>query len=166
MFLIFFSSSSLTVRKQLELDVVFVNEHTHPVEIYWVHGSRAHIKETLEPHSRVEHTTMISHEWYIRDARVDKRPDSPGRYRLSNDSSLGTWKIGAADGKPYKQLDDGTIEIVIEAQSCFDLSGHCPFWNGQRECTKNPVFMAEVCPLTCQKCERGTIPKDSKHDEL
>lgn len=146
------------VWKQLEVKVHFINEHPYPVEIYWIHGSRAHIKETLAPHHRNTHTTMLSHEWYIRDARVDTRSDSPGRWKLSEESSLGSWKIGTVEGPPMEE--DGSYTIFIRPQTCFDLSGHCTFWKMQNECRKNPGFMNEVCPLTCEQCKRNNATDD------
>jgi curved DNA-binding protein CbpA len=139
---------------QVEVQVEFINHHDHPVEIYWIHGSTAHISQTLEPNKSSHHTTMLSHEWYIRDARVDRRKDSPGRYKLTTESSLGSWKI----------TNDTSPQIItIETPVCYDLSGHCLFWKRQRACTKNPKFMCEVCQLTCkQSC--GTCKEEMVDD--
>ena len=139
---------------QLEVQVEFINHHDHPVEIYWIHGSTAHISLTLDPNKSSHHTTMLSHEWYVRDARVDKRKDSPGRYKLTTESSLGSWKI----------TNDTSPQIItIETPVCYDLSGHCLFWKRQSACTKNPTFMCEVCQLSCkQSC--GTC-KEEKLDD-
>jgi curved DNA-binding protein CbpA len=138
---------------QVEVELIFVNHHDHPVEIYWIHGSTAHISQVLEPQKSGHHTTMLSHEWYVRDARVDKRKDSPGRYKLTNESSLGSWKI----------TNDTSPQIItIETPVCYDLSGHCLFWKRQGACSKNPTFMCEVCQLSCkQSC--GTC-KEEKID--
>ncbi len=32
------------VWEQLEVDIQFINQHDHPVEVYWIHGNRAHIR--------------------------------------------------------------------------------------------------------------------------
>ena len=65
--------------EQIQVEVEFVNEHDHTVEIYWVDERRAHKKMDLPPGQSASHTTMLSHEWYVRDVRVDSRRDSPGR---------------------------------------------------------------------------------------
>lgn len=133
------------VWKQMEVDVQFINQHDEHVELYWIHGSRAQLKFTIPPHSVGLQTSMLSHEWYARDARVDSRSDSPGRYKLSTESSLGSWKI-VNDTSPQK--------FVIEPQTCFDLSGHCAFWKQRGECRKNPNFMLEQCLFTCDLCRK------------
>jgi hypothetical protein len=137
--------------EQIQVKVLFINQHDHPVEIYWIHGSRAHSKEVLQPGTQIELTTMLTHEWYIRDKRVDARPDSPGSWKLTDESSLLTLKFGVENGPKIR--DDWTTTVVIPRRTCFDLSGHCLFWNSQGECRKNPVFMEEVCQLTCKQCE-------------
>ena len=138
--------------EQIQVEVEFVNEHDHTVEIYWVHGSRAHKKLDLPPGHSARHTTMLSHEWYVRDARVDAWRDSPGRHKLSNESSLGSWKILS---------DESPLRIVIEGGQCFDMSGHCRFWDMQdRSCTTNPGFMREQCQRTCGHCS------SQQHDEF
>lgn len=123
------------VWKQIEVTVEFVNEHPYAVELLWMHGSRGHSKATLEPGQFVIHTTMLHHEWWVRDARVDTRADSPGRYRLSRASMVAIWKITS---------DEQYQKLVIHPKHCIDLSGHCPWWDGQGECRKNPDFMREV----------------------
>ena len=55
----------------IKVEVEFVNEHNHPVEIYWIHGTRANWKMKMEPGERVFHETSLSHEWWVRDLRVD-----------------------------------------------------------------------------------------------
>jgi curved DNA-binding protein CbpA len=146
------------VWKQIEVDVEFVNEHPHPVEVYWIHGSRAHIKILLQPLAREKITSMLSHEFWARDARVDTRPDSPGRHKLTNASSLGSWKI-VSDASPQ--------EIIVHAKECFDLSGHCGFWSRDGECKKNERFMTETCSLTCAFCsENETKMQEAPNDEL
>lgn len=156
------------VWKMVEVQVEFVNRHNYPVELYWVHGSRAHIKETLPAHHTMVHTSMLTHEWYARDARVDTHPGSPGRWKLSTESSLGSWKIGIEGGPAF--LDDGTVRIEIPSKACFDLSGHCSFWQSHGECRKNPVFMREQCSLTCQFCNPKNQSSESEdgpdRDEL
>lgn len=107
------------VWEQLEVDIQFVNQHDHPVEIYWIHGNRAHIKMTLAAGDQATQRSMLSHEWWVRDARVDTRPDSPGRYKLTDATCLASWKI----------INDTSPQVmVIERKTCFDLSGHCAFW--------------------------------------
>ena len=135
------------VWKQMEVSVEFVNRHDFPVEIYWIHGNRAQLQLTLPPNEMANHVTMLSHEWFVRDARVDTFKGTPGRYKLTTDSSLASLKI----------LNDTSPQtIVIAAQTCFDLSGHCGFWKHQGECRKNPRFMQEQCTKTCKLCQADT----------
>ena len=128
------------VWKQIEIEVEFVNDHPHPVEVYWIHHSRATLKMTLDPGESNNLITMLSHEWWVRDARTDTRPDSPGRYKLTDNTCLANWKI-LNDTNPQR--------FVIQPKACYDLSGHCTFWWSQMECTKNPNFKAEQCQKTC-----------------
>lgn len=137
--------------KRIEMEVIFVNNHDHLVEVYWIHGNRAHITMKLKPGERVSHRSMLSHEWYFRDARVDTFPNTPGRYKLSDGSSLGSVKI-LKDTEPQ--------EIIIPRKTCFDLSGHCTFWKGQGECRKNPNFMKEHCRKTCKVCNEGSFEEE------
>jgi DnaJ domain/ShK domain-like len=142
--------------QQIEVHVIFVNRHDHPVEIYWIHGSKAHKKLVLDPGESSSHNTMLSHEWYVRDVRIDTHPGSPGRYKLTTESSLGSWKITS---------DESPQELVIEAHQCFDLSGHCQFWHHHEQaCRTNPGFMWVYCQKTCNKCPEP--PSENEHDEL
>lgn len=144
--------------KQMEVEVEFVNQHNHTVEIYWIHGSRAHKKMDLPPGHSGRHTTMLSHEWYVRDTRIDLFQGSPGRYKLSNDSSLGSWKILS---------DESPQTIVIEGGQCFDMSGHCNFWQmSDRSCVTNPNFMREQCKKTCGFCPPEPRAEKASHDEF
>ena len=143
----------------IEVQVEFVNEHNHPVEVYWVHGTKAKLVETLDPGQTKKHTSMLTHEFFIWDARVDRWKGSPGRWKLTNESSLGTVKI-LSDTSPYV--------IPIHRKDCIDLSGHCSWWKGQGECKNNPTFMAETCPRTCLVCNDAdpSGSRESIKDEL
>ena len=124
------------------------------MELYWVHGNTAHIKQTLKPRSSVEHSSMLTHKFYTRDARVDAWDGSPGRWKLTDSTSLGSWKIGVEsdqEGCPPVR-EDGSFVIDIPNKDCIDLSGHCPFWAHQNQCLQNPEFMRSKCPLTCNEC--------------
>ncbi|GAX16350.1 hypothetical protein FisN_27Lh064 [Fistulifera solaris] len=143
------------VWEQLEVDIQFINQHDHPVEVYWIHGNRAHIKMTLQAGEQATHRSMLSHEWWIRDARVDTRRDSPGRYKLTDHTCLASWKI---------TNDTSPQVMIIERKTCYDLSGHCGFWKSQGECRKNPVFMGEECRKTCELCSENEDA--NQHDEF
>ena len=147
------------VWSQVEVVVEFVNNHDHPAEIYWIHGTSAKNSLTVEPGETKTHTTMLSHEWWVRDARVDTRHDSPGRWKLTQNSMLISWKITS---------DEDSQKLVIPKRNCYDLSGHCSFWQGQGECKKNPVFMDDSCALTCGKCtkDKDVDTSESGKDEL
>ncbi|KAL9189144.1 hypothetical protein ACHAXT_011634 [Thalassiosira profunda] len=144
------------VWRMIEVKVVFNNRHAHPVELYWLNGRRAEITQTIDPHSTVAHYSKLTHEFYTRDARVDKWDGSPGRWKLSPNSSLGRWKIGVEGEEGAPVGEDGTVVIDIPSLGCIDLSGHCGFWEQQRQCNENPGFMREKCELTCGHCNNDT----------
>lgn len=139
---------------QIKVQVEFVNHHDHAVEIYWIHGTTAKVKATLEPNGRTVHTTMLCHEWWVRDARTDTHKDSPNRYKLTENSMLIKWKIVS---------DEHNQQLIIPLRKCYDISGHCPFWWGHGECAKNPNFMREQCSKTCGLCT--TDVDDPPEDE-
>jgi curved DNA-binding protein CbpA len=141
--------------QRIQVKVWFVNEHTHPVEIFWIHDRSAQMMLTLDAGARESHTTMLSHEWWIRDARVDTREDSPRRNKLTKASLLGIWKIIS---------DQDEQEIRIQSKECVDMSGHCEFWeNTTGECANNPYFMANQCRKTCKLC---VDPDDNKPNNV
>jgi curved DNA-binding protein CbpA len=149
---------------QLEVQVEFINQHHFPAEVYWIHGSSANSPFIIEPGASSFHTTMLSHEWWVRDARTDRRPDSPGRNRLTKNSTLAEWKILS---------DEQHQKLIIEPKACFDLSGHCLYWVQSGECVKNPIFMAEVCWKSCGLCSeeddmlfRENLAEDEENDEF
>jgi curved DNA-binding protein CbpA len=145
------------VWEQIQVRVRFINRHTHPIELYWVHGTTANLKEIVQPNHDVWHTTMLSHEWYVRDVRVDTYKDAYGRYKLTTDSSLGTYKI---------KNDSNPQEIIIQPNQCFDLSGHCSFWHHhENACHTNPNFMREHCQKTCGTCANSTKDDNSNDDD-
>lgn len=146
------------VWKQIEVTVHFTNEHAHPVELFWIHGSTAHDKGTLQPGHTMKVTTMLTHEWWIRDARVDTREDSHGRHKLTKESCVAVWKI---------KTDEDHRDLIIPPKSCIDLSGHCSWWKAQGECENNPVFMRTDCALTCKICsEENDKFKSYDHAEF
>ena len=108
-----------------------------------IHANRGEKKATIEPNAEFNLRTMLTHEFYGRDVRIDNFSSSPGKHKLSHNCSVGTWKI----------LDDTTRLIVIPRKNCLDLSGHCSFWQRQdRACEINPTFMSKYCRLTCGVC--------------
>ncbi|CAJ1945074.1 unnamed protein product [Cylindrotheca closterium] len=143
------------VWQQIELTVLFVNEHDHPVEVYWIHGTSANKKMILQPGETSVHNTKLSHEWWVRDARTDTHRDSPGRHRLTDNNSLISWKI---------TNDVDMQRLAIPKRTCFDLSGHCPYWHYHGECRKNPNFMRDQCMLTCAFCEKD-LPEEGKNSD-
>lgn len=74
-----------------------------------------------------------------------------GRGRLTKESMLRTWKITS---------DEVRQRLVIPQRHCYDLSGHCPFWEHKGECRKNPAFMEEQCRLTCGHCESDEVVEE------
>ena len=142
---------------QIQVQVEFVNQHDHPVEIHWIHGTTAKMKMVLQPGQTEVHTTKLTHEWWVRDVRTDTHPDSPGRYRLTPNNSLISWKITS---------DEHNQKLIIPLRTCYDLSGHCLYWEGRGECRKNPRFMQEQCAKTCKVCSEDNGGKDQGNDEL
>ena len=128
----------------VQVELQFVNYHNYPVEIYWIDRTKAHLKFShVDPGEIKGHYTRLTHEWYVRDKRVDARKDSPGRYKMTENSALLQFKVLNATSPQI---------MAIPLRTCFDLSGHCAFWNNDNQCTENPRFMAEVCSLTCGLC--------------
>lgn len=159
--------------RMIEVKVVFNNRHEHPVELYWIFETRADFKMEIAAGESATVYSMLSHEFYIRDARVDKWDGSPGRWKMTTGSSLGSWKIGvegdSEDAAPIRP--DGSVVIDIPNRWCLDMSGHCKWWDMQKQCKENPVFMREKCVQTCGYCgndENGSFLKDQgpRRDEL
>jgi hypothetical protein len=146
------------VWEQMEVRVRFVNQHAYPIELYWVHKTTAYLKATIEPNEDSWHTSMLTHEWYIRDVRVDTHKGARSRSKLTDDSSLGSYKILS---------DESPQEFIIQANQCFDLSGHCSFWHmNENACKTNPGFMNEHCQKTCGTCiyKNSEIQNDAQED--
>lgn len=139
---------------RVEVQVVFHNRHDHPVQLYWMSGNRAHLKEVLAPGTSWTHYSRLTHEFWARDARVDAWGGSPGTWKLTPNSGLGSWQIGVEGPGGAPARDDGSVHVDIRPQSCFDLSGHCAFWSGRNQCSENPSFMREKCMLTCGHCSK------------
>ncbi|KAG7354777.1 chaperone protein DnaJ [Nitzschia inconspicua] len=141
--------------RQLQVEIEFVNEHDHPVEVFWINDRRGTAKMTIPSGHSQTHTTMLAHEWWVRDARTDARPDSPGRYNLLDTTILKKWKI----------VSDKKYRYKVPLRKCFDLSGHCAYWQLTKQCEQNPNFMAEVCPLSCNLCESDYREEDDEEEE-
>jgi hypothetical protein len=115
----------------------------------------AKLKNVIKPGESVQLTTMLSHEWWVRDTKTDTRRDSPGRYRLHNNTCLYSITIISDVRKVY----------TIPLRKCYDKSGHCSFWNQSgKECQRNPVFMNENCSLTCGLCMKDDNNDDDNDD--
>jgi hypothetical protein len=152
------------VWKQLEVKVQFRNEHSHAVELYWLHDTRAHLKATILPKQSHYENTMLSHAYVARDARVDQFEGSPGRYKLMPNALVGNWTITSTTPSV----------VTIPAKPCMDMSGHCSFWsmNPKGECQRNAGFMHKTCALTCNVCsnygndETDSLSNNAGRDEL
>lgn len=166
--------------EQIRVEVVFVNHHSHSAEIYWVHGSKAHKRFDLAPgeESPIQ-ITMLSHEWYVRDSRTDTHHNAPWRYKLTTECSLGSFKITSDNDNNNNNnnssdddANDGPQRLIIAANQCIDLSGHCQFWNNHDDaCRTNPGFMWEFCQKTCGQCPQKPASSSSQsnpgaNDEL
>lgn len=130
--------------------------------VYWIHDRMAQIKGKIGPNEKVKITTMLSHEWWVRDARTDKRKDGYGRHKLTDQTCLYNVKV----------TSNTRTEYTIPKRDCYDLSGHCPFWNRfGNECSRNLAFMNEHCASTCNRCKKedplddGEKTKNNKDEE-
>jgi hypothetical protein len=135
------------------VDVKFVNQHDHSVELYCIHGGVAEMKATLKPRASMVLTTMLSDEWWVRDARTDSRKDSMGGVELTENSKLISWKIVS---------DEHHQELIIPKLTCFDLSGHCHHWKEHGECKNNRRFMESDCAKTCGVCNSEADEKEAE----
>lgn len=111
---------------------------------------------------------MLTHKFYTRDARVDNWHGSPGRWKLTDSTSLGSWKIGVEsdeEGCPPMR-EDGSFVIDIPLKSCIDLSGHCAFWASRNQCSGNPEFMKSKCPFTCNQCGSNFRHRVYRHKNM
>lgn len=126
--------------------------HDFIYTVYWIHESKGYSKGKVEGNGgRLTLTTVLAHEWWVRDARTDTHRGHLTRNKLMDQTRLYHIKI----------VNDEVTEYVIPKRSCFDLSGHCSFWNKSgKECDKNPDFMHHICMLTCKKCEPDVDPTD------
>ena len=126
----------------IEVKVVFNNRHEHPVELYWIFETRAEFKKEIAAGESATIYSMLSHEFYIRDSRVDKWDGSPGRWKMTKGSSLGSWKIGvegdSEEAAPIRP--DGSVVIDIPNRWCLDMSGHCTFWERQNQVSEKSVM--------------------------
>lgn len=113
--------------------------------VYWVRDRKASLKATIGPNEKVAITTMLSHEWWVRDARTDTRGDGYTRSRMAADTCLYNIKV----------TSNTRTEYTIPKRECFDRSGHCSHWNRRgTECSRNPTFMYEHCASTCNRCTK------------
>jgi curved DNA-binding protein CbpA len=147
---------------QLQVQVTFINNHNSPIELYWIHDGNAKLKNIIKNDESINLTTMLSHEWWVRDTKTDTRKESIGRlgrYKLHNNTCLYSIKI----------ISDTRTKYTIPLRKCYDLSGHCTFWNRDgKECKRNPIFMNENCPLTCELCikdDQDDDDEDEYHDD-
>ena len=40
----------------------------------------------------------------------------------------------------------------VGTEQCKDTHANCHGWAEQNECSKNPGYMMDACPLSCMKC--------------
>jgi hypothetical protein len=141
----------LWVWKLLEVRVWFKNEHTHDVTLYWLDGQRAQRMANIPPGQQVTQTTMLSHSWWVRDARVTQ-------HQLREGTCLGRWTVSSL----HEQV------FTIRTRSCVDDHGECEFWAGTGECGRNPSYMRANCRRACQICrdEGANASHSNWKDEL
>ena len=143
---------------QLTVEITFTNQHSHMVELYWINQQRASLKHKIEPKDTVRLNTILSHEWWVRDGRTDTRKDAPRGHRLTEETCLYNIKI----------TNDLRTNYIIPKRTCFNLSGHCAYWNQRgnyQECDRNPIFMHEICPVTCKLCTKHNNDDEETEEE-
>ena len=127
--------------------------------VFWIHDRGGHAKGIIDANGgRAVHVTTLASEWWVRDARTDTLEGAPGRWKMTDGTCLYNVKILS---------DEHRREYVIPKRLCYDLSGHCPFWNRSgKECDKNPNFMHQWCRKECRRCTPDVDPKanEKKHD--
>lgn len=124
--------------------------------VFWINDRTAYPRGKIEANKTLTLTTILSHEWWIRDDHTDRFRSSPNRNRITDETCLYNVKI----------TSDTRTEYIIPKRNCYDRSGHCPFWNRSgAECSKNPGFMHKTCPLTCGLCQKeDVVDKNEKQD--
>lgn len=139
---------------QLETTITFINRHSHPVIAYWVDGNTANKKFQINPGGQVRVNSMLSHEWWFKDYRVD-----PGE--LVKECTVSIFAIRS----------DEQDEFVIQPKECFDFSAFCRDWKVQGGgCRDNRFktreFMEQKCPKTCFMCLDEEVETHSRGDEF
>eukprot|EP00658_Telonema_sp_P-2_P037953 TRINITY_DN27287_c0_g1_i1.p1 TRINITY_DN27287_c0_g1~~TRINITY_DN27287_c0_g1_i1.p1 ORF type:complete len:442 (+),score=87.90 TRINITY_DN27287_c0_g1_i1:102-1427(+) len=129
------------VWENLRVQVRFVNHHHHPVNLWWIHGSRGKLKGEVAVNGFFRHNVHLSHEFWAIDSRVTDIRDSN---KLSASTVVGVWKA----------TSPGVYQVRIQARDCLDLDHMCSFWarHPPDECDRNPQFMQHRCPWSCRVC--------------
>ena len=143
---------------KMKVTVEFVNKHSHPVLGYLIQdeGNNTQSLFQLDPGESTEIATRLSHEFWVKDARVDTHPDVLQKpTKFTQESMVGVYNIDS---------DEIGQQIVIHPKSCFDFSGYCVEWKQDGACTnrkdgKDVTFVQELCPFSCQIC-------NDKNDEF
>lgn len=52
-----------------------------------------------------------------------------------------------------KWIHVGTFNKRLHSNGCEDRNERCEEWAGSGECTKNPSYMENNCPLACNRCK-------------
>jgi hypothetical protein len=85
-----------------------------------------------------------------------EEPQCPNGWCASEDSIK--WSGPAEEG--YWMAPNGQqFPFDPKPLSCVDRSHHCAYWSNIDECTKNPSYMATICPKSCNTCKM-TISTD------
>ena len=71
------------VWKQLEVAVEFINQHPYPVEAFLMNKGFSQCIFSLQPGERTKQTSMLGHQWWFRDQRVDTFDNSPNRNSMT-----------------------------------------------------------------------------------
>jgi len=144
---------------QLQVEVTFINHHSNPIHLYWINNKSAILKKTIKSNERTNLITMLSHEWWARDATTDTQRQSMiqlGNHKLTDATCLYSVKI----------VSDTRTDYIIPLRTCYDFSGHCTYWNKDgKECARNPRFMHEMCGVTCKVCTKHNNADDEEEEE-
>jgi len=147
------------VWEHLKVNIRFINEHTHPVDLFVMSEDEPILmQESLPPGASASFTSALSNVWFARDIRVDDFKHPQERlYSFSDESVLIAFHVLSSE-----QI------FKIPRRTCYDLSTDCPEWAGYGECARRGAQFEHLCPYSCGYCEGQEILYHlyEQHDEL
>lgn len=52
------------------------------------------------------------------------------------------------------EVDLYLFTVFSTSGKCIDQNAHCNDWASNGDCSKNPDFMRDNCPLSCSDCQQ------------